>query len=105
MSIPANKMAEQVQSIQPEVKNKLESNAKYKAAADKHQRPQKFKERWSGAYHKLKPKKYDHSKILKKLNDNAYVVDLPAEMAISKTFNVDDTHKCYPPDGLLYPEQ
>ena len=117
VSVAANKLAEQVQSIQLEVVKKLEeSNAKYKAAADKHRRPQKFegemvmvflcKERFFvGTYHKLKPKKYGPYKILKKLNDNAYVVNLPAEMTISRTFNVVDIYKYYPPDGLLYPEK
>lgn len=45
LNIAANNMADQVRSIQMEVKAKLDaSNAKYKVAADKHQRSKVFKE-------------------------------------------------------------
>ena len=36
----------------------------------------------------LRQRKYGPCKILKKINPNAYEVELPAYMAISNTFNV-----------------
>jgi len=109
-------MVEQILDVQKDIWLKLEkSNAKYTAAADKKRREKLFcegdmvmvylqRERiFAGAYKKLKPKKYETFKIVKKNSDNTYVVGLSKDMAMSKTFNVTDLYACHPAKQL-YPE-
>ena len=111
LSIAAYNIAERIIAIQDQVWQNLEtSNAKYKAAADKKRRVHIFqagdlvmvylrKGRLPvGTYNKLKDKKYGPFQILRKINDNAYIVGLPADMAISPTFNVADLYEYHPPD-------
>ncbi|GLT84051.1 hypothetical protein SLE2022_023030 [Rubroshorea leprosula] len=116
ISIAAANLAEQIQEVQAEVKAKLEAtNSRYKQAVDVHRKDKAFavwnmvmvflrKERYpAGTYNKLLPRKYGPYKILKKINNNAYVVDLPASMGISRTFNVADIFPYFDSSESLYP--
>jgi len=116
-SVGAKNMAEHWQAVAADVRLKIEeANGKYKAAADKHRREKLFaegddvmvflrKERLpAGRYSKVQPKKFGPYKIERVINGNAYVVDLPPELGISKTFNVADIYPFYPDDEPLYPE-
>jgi len=79
-----------------------ESNTQYKSYADLYRRHLEFKEgdyvmiqthpeRFSpGAVKKLIARSASPFKILKKINPNAYVINLPPDFEISLTFNVSD---------------
>lgn len=44
----------------------------------------------AGTYSKLKTKNFGPCEILKKINDNAFVVDLLLEFTMSATFNISE---------------
>ena len=98
--------------MQEGVRQKLEAtNAKYKEATDKKRYEKIFsvgdlvlvylrKERFLvGTYNKLKDKKFGPFQIIKKINNNPYVVALPPDMNISSTYNVAYLYEYHPSDA------
>ncbi|KAI0516496.1 hypothetical protein KFK09_009172 [Dendrobium nobile] len=107
----ASTLADQFTSLLFDVRFKLEeSNMQYKLKADAHRREKIFhpgelvyvrlRREWlpPGNHSKLTKKKWGPYPISKRINNNAYVVDLPAKFTTSHTFNVADIYSYVPPD-------
>jgi len=92
-----------IQKLHEQVRDKIEkSNPPYQAQANKHWKRKLFqpgdliwihlrKDRFSTRRKtKLMPRAEGPFEIIKRLNDNAYKVDLPGDYGVSATFNVAD---------------
>lgn len=99
--LKAENMVEKMGSIYKLVHQRIqESNAKYKAAADQHRRQVVFGEEdlvWAiltkdrfpaGEYNKLSQRKIGPCKVIKRVNNNAYKLELPSHLRTSDVFNV-----------------
>jgi hypothetical protein len=105
----AEKFIEQIQSIHQVVQEQLEkSQAKYKARHDKHRIDHSFevgdevwlyinKERLKGEGKKLKPIRYGPFKIVDKIGNNAFRLDLPPYMQMYAVVNVENLKLYDPP--------
>lgn len=100
-SSKGDSMVDEIGSIHKLVKQRIqESNAKYKAMADRHRRLLVFEggdyvwvvlteERFPPSeYSKLSQRKIGPCKVIKRINDNAYQIKLPNHLGISDVFNV-----------------
>jgi hypothetical protein len=105
----AKKFIEQIQLVHQMVQEQLEkSQAKYKTRHDKHRVDHSFqvgdevwlyisKERLKGEGKKLKPIRYGPFKVLEKIGNNAFHLDLPPYMQMYAVVNVENLRLYEPP--------
>eukprot|EP00253_Pinus_taeda_P031869 PITA_31869 len=105
----AHSFIERIQRIHQQIQEQLEkSQGKYKERHDKHRVDHKFqegdeewlyisKERMQGEGEMLKPIHYGPFKILKKVENNAFQLDLPSYMQMHSVVNVENLCLYEPP--------
>lgn len=99
----AEERAESIKKMHEEVRTKiLKQNERYRQNANKHKKYVEFhpgdmvwihlrKDRFPpGKYGKLKPRADGPFKVLQRIRENAYKIELPEKYGVSNTFNVAD---------------
>jgi hypothetical protein len=99
--------------LHEQVRARIESvNETYKRKSNKHRKPRVFKEGdlvWvhlrkerfpSKRKNKLMPRAEGPYKVLAKVNDNAYKVELPGDCGVHATFNIGDLSPYVDDDGI-----
>nr|CAD1829201.1 unnamed protein product [Ananas comosus var. bracteatus] len=100
-SSDADEQAKHIKQLHEQVRARIiKHNEKYQKAANKHRKPAAFKEGdlvWvhlrkerfpQGRHGKLKPRADGPFKVLKRIGENAYKIELPGDYNVSVTFNV-----------------
>ncbi|KAA0035682.1 DNA/RNA polymerases superfamily protein [Cucumis melo var. makuwa] len=106
-------MIEKIQNLHDEVHKHLKETTQcYKEAANNKRRQATFtegdlvmihlrKNRFpTGTYNKLKDRQLGPFRIIKKIGDNAYKIELPPDLHIHPVFNVADLKQYYAPDDF-----
>lgn len=102
-SADADKRVKEIKQLHEQVRARIEKqNTKYKAQRDKHRKQQVFKEGDLVWIHlrkerfpkqpnaKLSPRADGPFRVVQKINDNVYKIELPGSYGVSATFNVAD---------------
>jgi len=109
----ADERAKQIKKLHEDVRQKiLRQNARYQNQANKHRRLVVFKEgdlvwvhlrkeRFPQSRGKLSARADGPFKVLQRINDNAYKIELPEDYGVSSTFNVADLSPYYGEDEDL----
>ncbi|GKB68652.1 RNA-directed DNA polymerase, partial [Tanacetum coccineum] len=103
--------AKQIQDLHMQVREQIvKHNLQYQQRANHHRKRAVFnegdlvwihlhKERFPrGRFGKLQPRGDEPFKVIKRINDNAYKIELPKHYNVSATFNVGDLTRYVPPD-------
>ncbi|KAD5508850.1 hypothetical protein E3N88_16553 [Mikania micrantha] len=110
-SVDGDEQAAQIKLLHEQVREQIVThNLQYQARANKHRRKVVFNEGdlvWvylrrerfpQGRFGKLQPRADGPFRVLQRINDNAYKIDLPGHYKVSATFNVADLSPYVPDD-------